>query len=177
MTKLVLTAIGDDREGLVSALSAVVDDYDGNWLESELSHLAGKFAGIVLVDVPDARAEDFTAALPDLAESCGLHVDATSASASVDIAAGESTLLHLDLIGQDHPGMVRSISQALAAQKASIIDFDSWTSDAPEGGGTLFQASLSVRLDGAGDGAGVREELEKIADELMVDLEFDDQIV
>lgn len=172
MTKLVLTSIGDDREGLVSALSAVVDDHGGNWLESDLSHLAGKFAGIILVDVPDDRAEDFTAALPSLVEACGLHVRATPAGDSDEGGA----LVHVDLVGQDHPGMVRSVSRALAAQNASILDFDSWTSDAPEGGGTLFQASLTVRLPGDGDLSAVQDELESIADELMVDLEFDEVV-
>ncbi|PZO58332.1 MAG: transcriptional regulator, partial [Pseudoxanthomonas suwonensis] len=36
MTQLVLTAIGDDREGLVSALAEQVDLHGGNWLESGL---------------------------------------------------------------------------------------------------------------------------------------------
>lgn len=51
MAKLVLTAIGDDRAGLVSALSDAVAERGGNWLESQLARLAGKFAGIALVEV------------------------------------------------------------------------------------------------------------------------------
>jgi len=49
---LVLTVIGDDRPGLVEALSHVVAEHHGNWSESRMAHLADKFAGIVTVTVP-----------------------------------------------------------------------------------------------------------------------------
>jgi glycine cleavage system regulatory protein len=44
---LVLTVIGDDRPGLVERLSAAIGKHGGNWLQSSMSHLSGKFAGIV----------------------------------------------------------------------------------------------------------------------------------
>ena len=46
-TFLVLTVIGDDRPGLVEQLAAAISEHRGNWLESSMAHLAGKFAGIV----------------------------------------------------------------------------------------------------------------------------------
>ena len=48
---LILTVIGDDRPGLVERLSSVVSQHQGNWLESSMSHLSGKFAGIVRMHV------------------------------------------------------------------------------------------------------------------------------
>ncbi len=56
-TFLVLTVIGDDRPGLVGELSAAISSHQGNWLESSMSHLAGKFAGIVKVAVPAAQGK------------------------------------------------------------------------------------------------------------------------
>ena len=55
-TNLVLTVIGDDKPGLVEALSQAIANNSGNWLESSMSHLAGKFAGILRVSVADAEA-------------------------------------------------------------------------------------------------------------------------
>ncbi|MGB4246421.1 MAG: ACT domain-containing protein, partial [Pseudohongiellaceae bacterium] len=46
-TYLVLTIIGDDKPGLVELLSETIARHSGNWLESNMSHLAGKFAGIL----------------------------------------------------------------------------------------------------------------------------------
>ena len=60
---LVLTVIGDDRVGLVEALADTVSTHGGNWEHSQMAELAGKFAGIVVVTVPDDRATDLTGAL------------------------------------------------------------------------------------------------------------------
>ena len=48
-TSLVLTFVGDDRPGLVNAISQAVAAHAGTWLESRSVRLAGKFAGVVLV--------------------------------------------------------------------------------------------------------------------------------
>src|SRR5690606_28901467 len=71
------TAIGEDCPGLVAALASVVDEHGGNWVDSQLALLAGSFAGIVQVELPLERAEDFLAALPALDEEAGLTVSAT----------------------------------------------------------------------------------------------------
>ena len=181
MTQLVLTAIGDDREGLVSALAEQVDRHGGNWLESGLAHLAGKFAGVVLIDVPEDSAAQLTEALAALEGTVGLRVEVTDARRAAataadraDGAGGPSTSLRLSLVGQDRTGMVREITTALAEQGASIEDLRTRTSAAPEGGGMLFEAEALVHLPSSLDPAQVREALETIAAELMVDLDLDD---
>lgn len=83
-TYLVLTVIGDDRPGLVGELSATIAAHQGNWLEASMSHLAGKFAGIVRVAVPVAQAGPLQAALGHLA---ALKVTAES-SAEKSVPAG-----------------------------------------------------------------------------------------
>ncbi len=55
VSSLVLTVVGDDRAGLVTALAEVVSAHGGNWEHSQLAELAGTFAGIVVVSVPDDR--------------------------------------------------------------------------------------------------------------------------
>ena len=84
MTTYLLTALGDDRPGLVAALASAVDEHGGSWVDSQLALLAGKFAGIVEVDLPAARVEAFLAALPALEASRGLRVEAPAAEAVSD---------------------------------------------------------------------------------------------
>lgn len=175
MTTLALTAIGDDRPGLVSALSAEIDDHGGSWVDSSLALLGGKFAGIVLVEVAQERTADLTESLSALAEQVGLRVTATPAGSSADpVDGGGGEALQLHLIGQDRTGMVREVASALASARATIDDLRTWTRDAPEGGGVLFEAEASVRLAAGEDAGAVREALERIAAELMVDLELED---
>ncbi|MGO1978548.1 glycine cleavage system protein R [Brachybacterium tyrofermentans] len=170
MTTYVLTAIGDDRPGLVAALAAAVDENGGNWVDSQLALLAGKFAGIVQVEVPEGNVGAFLEALPALAEEVGLDVEA-NVGAGGGSPTGESLRLHL--LGQDRTGMVREVTSALTSQGATIDGLRSWTREAPEGGGMLFEAEAEVRLAAGADDDGIREALEQIAAELMVDLELD----
>lgn len=176
MTQLVLTAIGDDREGLVSALSTAVADHDGNWLDSRFARLAGKFAGVVLVEIDPARRDDLARAVTALLDEIGWRVEiedvAETGGPGVHVPATADPL-HLHLLGQDRPGMVAQVSRALAAQHVTIDSFESTTSAAPEGGGVLFEADAIVRLGEGTDIADVRGALETIATELMVDVDLD----
>lgn len=168
MTQLVLTAVGDEREGLVAALSEVVEAHGGNWLDSQFSRLAGKFAGIVLVDLPAEQVAAFTDAAAGLREQVGWRVETISAGPG----GGEGHEVEVHLLGLDRPGTVRQVTAALASQHVSIKTFHSWTRHAPEGGGVLFEARAVVTLPAGVEADAVRAALEPIADELMVDLEI-----
>ncbi len=63
---LVLTVIGDDSAGLVNAVAELIALHGGNWERSQMAELAGKFAGIVLVTVPDDRSTELIAGLEPL---------------------------------------------------------------------------------------------------------------
>lgn len=166
MTSIALTMIGDDRAGLVSALSAVLAEHDGNWLESRMARLAGKFAGIALVDVPDERRDSFEAALAALAGD-GLQVTASATTA----VEPTGDVIVLQVVGNDRPGIVAQVTQALAALGASIDELTTAVTEAPMAGGLLFQADATVRLPEGIEQADVRAALEPLAGELMVDLE------
>ena len=56
-TSIVLSVLSDDRPGIVEALSDVLARHDGNWTESSMLSLAGKFAGILLAEVPNGEAD------------------------------------------------------------------------------------------------------------------------
>ncbi|PWH05612.1 transcriptional regulator [Brachybacterium endophyticum] len=181
MTQLVLTAIGEDREGLVSALSRVVEDQGGNWLDSQFAQLAGTFAGIVLVEIPEERATALEASVAELLAEVGWSIEVTrapeggSAHGAIpgEAASPSAEPLRVRLVGQDRPGMVRQISRALAEQGVSIDSFRSWTTDTPEGGGVLFEAEALVRVPESLGEDAVRDALEPLANELMVDLDLE----
>lgn len=82
---LILTVIGDDKPGLVGKLAATISAHHGNWLESSMSHLAGKFAGIVKVAVPADHAEALQAALSGLS---GLRITGQTAKGEKSALAG-----------------------------------------------------------------------------------------
>jgi glycine cleavage system regulatory protein len=162
----VLTVIGDNRAGLVNALADLVSDHGGNWEQSQLAELAGKFAGIVVVSVPDDRADVLVAALRGLH---GLEISVHTGAEEAATAEGWRKLT-LDLIGNDHPGIVRDVSAVLSRHGLSIDTIETGTQDAPMAGGRLFEAHVVAQVPPTADPTALRDDLEKLATELMVEL-------
>jgi glycine cleavage system regulatory protein len=52
ITTLVITVMGTDRSRLVEALSKDLAAHHGNWLESRIAGLGGRFAGILAGECP-----------------------------------------------------------------------------------------------------------------------------
>lgn len=170
MATLVLTVIGNDKSGLVDALSGVIADHGGNWDKSHMARLAGKFAGIVMVTIADGEVDALIADLEPL-EAQGL-LDVHAERADDDDHGPGATIFTLDLVGQDHPGIVHDISHALAARNVSITELRTAVVDAPMAGGTLFEAQATLVAPSDTPAATLRRTLEALANELMVDIEL-----
>jgi glycine cleavage system regulatory protein len=131
-----------------------------------MARLAGKFAGVLLVEVEEDEADALVADLGALAD-VGLHVTIERTDAPLDQPV---VRLDLDLLGADHPGIIAEISASLASRRIGIEELTTDVRDAPMAGGKLFEAHAVLE---APPGTGIedlREMLEALADELMVDL-------
>jgi glycine cleavage system regulatory protein len=170
MATFTLTCIGDDRPGLVSALSAPISAHGGSWERSQMARLAGKFAGVVLVEVADENAEALVADLTALTD-VGLLVTLARTDAP---AARQSLRLSLGLLGADHPGIVAEISAALAARRIGIEELSTDVREAPMAGGMLFEAQAVLEAPPETPLDDLRSMLEAIADELMVEIRLSD---
>lgn len=170
---LVLTFIAEDRPGLVEKLSDAVTREGGNWLESRMAHLAEKFAGIARVEIPGDRVSSFKKTLKALeAEGFRLTVEEAAVRAP---SAGK--VLTLDLVGSDHPGIVRDISRCLAERGVSVEEMETDVREAPMGGGTLFYAQARVRGPANLDEDELRRALEGLSAALMVDITLREEIL
>jgi glycine cleavage system regulatory protein len=164
---IVVTFVGHDRPGLVNAISEKVAAAGGSWLESRLAHLAGEFAGILLVSVPDSNIAGLTAALHEL-EAAGLRV-AVERSSSADPPASHK-VVKLELIGNERPGIVRDVTQALTQLGINIEEFSSSVEGAPFSGAEMFRAAAQLRVPDNLANDDLRKVLERLAGEIMVDL-------
>jgi glycine cleavage system regulatory protein len=164
---LVLTVIGPDRPGLVSALSEAVTAGGGNWLDTRMQSLAGMFAGILLVAVPADKARALVESLQKL-EAQGLRlIVETSAEQPAQLGAGTVTL---DLVGLDRPGIVRDLSRVLAEQRVSIVELETERTTASFSGEPMFKAHAVLTLPHGLDVGTLQTSIEALARELMVDL-------
>ena len=166
---LVLTLIGEDKPGLVELLSQTVAAHDGNWLESRMSHMAGRFAGILRTSVPASRAEALMEALFAL-ESRGLRV--VIERSEHEEAEARVRRISLDLVGTDRAGIIRDISRALASRRINVDELLTECKSAPMSGEMLFRAYAKLRVPVETKTDELFDALEAIADDLMVDITF-----
>lgn len=170
MATFTLTCIGDDRPGLVSDLSEAISSHGASWKRSQMARLGGKFAGILLVEVADDRADALVADLTALEES-GLLVTPER----TDVPVEEPSLrLTLELLGADRPGIVAEISTALAAEQIGIEELSTDVREAPMAGGHLFEVRAVLEAPTSTSTDDLRSMLEAIADELMVEITLSD---
>lgn len=171
---LILTVIGDDRPGLVEQLAASISRHDGNWLESSMSHLSGKFAGIVSIAIPAHRVAALEA---DLASLSGLRVTAeTSAPLPAPSKAESLRRLTLSLVGHDRIGIVKEVSQVLASHAINVESLSTHTSSAPMSAAILFHAVAELAAAPSLDARALKHELETLSNDLMVDISLNETI-
>jgi glycine cleavage system regulatory protein len=165
-TRVILNVIGSDRPGLTQALADAVHGAGGNWLESHLSRLGGKFVGAVLVELEDGKLASLEQQVRKV-DASGLQVAIAFAG---DEAAPAGGGLSFELVGQDRPGIVREVTGVLAALGVNIEDFTSATEPSAHSGGQLFRAGAKLSLPQGTSPDQVRDALEAISGEIMVDV-------
>jgi glycine cleavage system regulatory protein len=166
----IVTFIGDDRPGLVEQLSRVIESNGGNWHESRLSQLGGKFAGLILVSLPAATGLALEADLGALAAS-GLSVRVTATGERQAPVPGRD--ISLTVLGPDRPGIVREISHALAQRQINVLEMDSAVTSAPMSAEMIFSAHIHAWIPETTDMDDLAGTLDEIADHmtLVIDLE------
>ncbi len=166
-SSLILTLLGPDRPGLVRILAELVAERGGSWLESRMARLGGQFAGIALVTVPAAAVAELTTALEQLQDQ-GLRVTVRTEAAAPPLPA--HTILHLEVVGDDRPGIVRDVTQALWN---CGVNSEELTTDVRSGsfsGEPLFRAEARLRAASLEAAVQVRDALEHLSNDLMVDI-------
>lgn len=169
-TSIVITIVSTDRPGIVDALSRLVTAHGGNWTESSMMSLAGQFAGIVLAQIPPDACEDFLLAVRAL-EAQGMEIMARKAESSE--SGVEFTEHSIELVGQDRPGIVAEIMSVLASHAINVREFETTVQSASMSGETLFIAHAHLEIPPDADLDLLQDNLESLANELMVDITLD----
>lgn len=159
-----LTISGQDRAGLVEHLAKVIATHHGNWEHCRMAHLAGRFVGLLQISVAGDQQQELEVALR------------TIKGLDVLIAAGERSeseplrQFDLEVVGTDHPGIVRDVFKALAQAGVNVEELSTSTVTAPDSGLILFEAKARLLCPPGVDREAIREHLEMIAQDIMVDV-------
>ncbi|MDG9925930.1 MULTISPECIES: glycine cleavage system protein R [unclassified Pseudomonas] len=166
MDHLVLTVIAPDQPGLVERIAQCIAAHGGNWLESRMSRMAGQFAGILRVAVPAEGYDELVDGLQGL-NTHGIRVLVAESGIKPSCTWKP---IHLDLVGNDRPGIVRDITRLLAEHGINVESLTTEVAPAPMSSEPLFHADavLAVPLTLSLD--LLRDKLESLADDMMVEL-------
>ena len=167
-SSLVLTVLSSDRAGLVKSIAEAVKAHHGNWQESRMVHLAGQFAGLAHVTLPQENVADLKQALQAL-QNDGLQILVTNSDTT---ASRSITPLTLELLGLDRPGIIHDITRQLAALNVNIEELESEQRAAPMSSELLFYAHLTLGLPEGVTAEDVQGVFEAMPDPLMVDITF-----
>lgn len=169
-TRVLVSFFCDDRPGVVETLSGAVDAAGGNWLDSQLSRLGGRFAGVLLVALPDTEKAALQRALETLAE------DGITATLS-DGDGDESRQLprrQITLVGPDRHGIVLELTRALRGAGFNVLRMTTSVETAPMSGEPLFRAEATVELL---EGCRLDElewQLDALAERMTLDIDISD---
>ena len=164
---LVLTIIAEDRAGIVEQVARAVSKHGGNWMESSMARLAGKFAGILLVDV---AAESQQALEQDLNALASDGIKVTVENSGPQPGDEENHVSCLEIVANDRPGIVGEISSLLAQNQVNLISLETFCESAPMSAGMMFYAHAYTQLPGEMTESQLTQLLESLSDDLMVEL-------
>jgi len=166
----IISIMADDRPGLVETLSSIISEHQGNWLESRLTHLAGKFAGIVHLQVSKSHVKALQQALEALQQQ-GWTINIEQSQVQ-EIATNIPTQMQLNIVGNDRPGIVKEISQVLSSLQVNVLDLATHFESAAMSAEALFKTQARVQLPKQLDEEELRDKLENLSNDLMVEVKL-----
>ncbi len=170
LSDLVLTIISDDKPGIVETLANTVKTHEGNWLESRLTQLAGKFAGVVRLQVEETHRAALTLALRDLREQ-GINIIIEGAADASETVEFREAGFHA--VGPDRPGIVKELSHIFTEANINVSEINTRYSSMPYSGEPLFEAEGKVQIPENVQIHDVQEKLENIANQLAIDISLE----
>jgi glycine cleavage system transcriptional repressor len=164
----VLTAVGDDRPGLVDEVTRYVTERGGNIEDSRMINLRGQFAMMMLVAGSGAVVGRLQDGLGVLRRDSRVHADLRPADAGT-VRRPPALPFRLNTWAMDHPGLMQSVSHLLGELGVNIESADSSLRPAPYTNTPLFEMELVLSVPAAASVAELRQKLGALCDEMNID--------
>lgn len=174
--RVLLTGVGKDRIGIITDLSGLIFSEQGNIKESCMTKLAGDFALMMLLEVPEERMASLQLKLMRSLASLNLtfrDVNEEQQRRSVT----EVYTVKVVLKGPDFPGIMHHFSNFLSYSGISIISLNTLYSSKIEGFFSLRSrlqvpqlikfADLRDKISELAQKDGLQVTMEEITDELV----------
>ena len=163
LPQLALTAIGQDRPGIVAALTGVLLEHDLNIEDSQATILRGHFSIVLIVAAPDGLDRDrLRDALARAGDEIGLEAIVLQDLGELDPRAPEPSHV-LTVYGVDHPGIVHTTTRTLAAARVDITDLNTRLVE-DDGEEPLYALMMEVSLPDGASAQSLEEALQAVGE-------------
>jgi glycine cleavage system transcriptional repressor len=172
-TYFILSAMGKDRPGIVADVSEVIYECGGNIEDSSMSLLRNHFALLLLFSTEREEVnQKLSFALKRLGGEKNLTVfySPITFEEAYPKTKEQTDRFKITTSGVDHAGIVFKVCRLLADRKVNIIDMETHRVLSAESGTPLFEMDMEVEVPKSVSEPGLREDLHRLANELMIDL-------
>jgi len=166
-TYLVISALGEDRPGIVNSLSKAITGHGCNIEDSRMTVLGGEFAAMLLVEGKWNTLAKVENTLPELESQLGMTIIAKR--------TGERASTHqlipyaVEVVSMDHPGIVNNLASFFADRRINIEDMATSSYAAAHTGTPMFSVQITVGIPSDMHIAALREEFMDYCDSLNLD--------
>ena len=168
-SKLIISANGLDKKGIVSKISSIIGKHNANIEISKMIRLENEFAMLILIDIQSEKIKTLTESLNTINE---LTVNLIETKTNENILYENK--FHLYINGADNEGIVYAFSKFLSEIDINIDEVNTKIKNAPMSATPLFMMDLIIgskskinekdlnkKLNGVGEKLGVEVTIQK----------------
>lgn len=164
---LVISALGQDRPGIVRNLTQPITELSANILDSRMTILGGEFAVLMMVEGSWDTIAKLEAQLPALEKK--LELTLISKRTSSQRQENNSLPYAINVIALDNPGIVSQLAEFFSNRHINIQDLHTDSYHAAHTGTPMFSATMTVNIPANTSIARLREEFLDFCDGMNLD--------
>nr|VFK41259.1 MAG: glycine cleavage system transcriptional repressor [Candidatus Kentron sp. SD]VFK46978.1 MAG: glycine cleavage system transcriptional repressor [Candidatus Kentron sp. SD]VFK79941.1 MAG: glycine cleavage system transcriptional repressor [Candidatus Kentron sp. SD] len=166
-TNFVLSALGEDRPGIVSELSQVIFDCGGNIKDSRMSVLGSEFAIIMLIVGNWSAIAKIESALPRMVNKLKLTVQSKRTTPRENT---QNLIPYgVEVIAVDHPGILKDVANFFSQRTIGIEDLYTIAYPAPHTATPMSSLHMTVGVPADMAIAALRGDFMDFCDDLNLD--------
>lgn len=164
---LVLSALGQDRPGIVDKLSKAIFDHECSIADSRMTVLGGTFAILLMVEGPWDKLARLEDQVKELQKELGLTI--ISQRTERRVPSGNLLPYGVDVVSLDHPGIVHSLASFFSQRGINIEDMSTSCYAAAHTGAPMYSVHMSVGIPSRIHIATLRDEFMDFCDDMNLD--------
>ena len=164
---LVISALGNDKPGIVNELSKAILDQGGNISESRMTVLGGEFAMMLLVTGNNECIDNIISKLEETGQNLNLTLIAKETQSQE--SNHKRLPYQITVVSMDHPGIVHNISDFPSNRDLNIEEIETKTYPAAHTGTPMFSLDMTISVPADSSVRSLRDEFIIFCDDLNLD--------